>query len=139
MDDIAKVLFTVLPLAIPIVAIIGGITLAIVRTVGQQRLAELERRERIAAIERGVDPAKLPAPVAMPDPYENGGGWSSRTRRAHGLLIGGLVTLAAGAGLMILIYSIEPQESHWTVGFIPVLVGLALLVSSRIVWPPSEK
>src|SRR5262245_63248136 len=128
MDDIAKVLFTILPLVIPVVAIVGGITLAIVRTVGQQRIAELERRERIAAIERGVDPAKLPQPVAMPDSYENGGGWGSRTRRAHGLLIGGLVTLAAGIGIVILLYAVEPQEAHWTVGCIPILVGLALQI-----------
>ena len=137
MEDIGKIIFTVLPLAIPIVAIIGGITLAIVRTIGQQRIAELERRERIAAIERGVDPAKLPAPLA-PDPYENGVGWGSRTRRAHGLLIGGLVTSAAGIGMMILLWTMEPDKPHWTVGLIPFLVGLALLASARIVWPPNK-
>lgn len=138
MNDIARILFTVLPLAIPIVAIVGGITLAIVRTVGQQRIAELERRERIAAIERGVDPAKLPPPIA-PDPYESGGGWGSRTRRAHGLLIGGLVTCAVGIGMMILLRSVEPEKSHWTVGLVPFLVGLALLASAKIVWPPNGK
>ena len=36
--------------AIPMVAIIGGITMGILRVQGQQRLAELARRERIAAI-----------------------------------------------------------------------------------------
>jgi hypothetical protein len=138
MDDITKVLFTLGPLMIPIVAIIGGITLAIVRTVGQQRIAELERRERIAAIERGLDPAKLPPP-STPGAYENGHGWGSRTRRAHGLLIGGLVTVASGIGLAIFLYAMEPAKDHWTLGFLPVLVGAALIASARIVWPRDSK
>ena len=51
--------------AIPIIAIVGGITAGIVRTLGRQRLIELAQRERIAAIERGVDPSKLP-PLPRP-------------------------------------------------------------------------
>ena len=47
-------------LAIPIVAITGGIVVAVVRALGRQRMIELAQRERIAAIERGVDPSKLP-------------------------------------------------------------------------------
>lgn len=135
MDDIARIVFTVLPVAIPIVAITGGIILAIVRTVGQQRIAELERRERIAAIERGVDPSKLGIP-AHPDSYENGSG--SRIRRAHGLMIGGLVTVAIGIAMMILLRAVEPNEAHWLVGFMPLLVGLALLLSAKIVWPSAK-
>jgi hypothetical protein len=138
MGDVEKVLFTIGPLAIPIIAIIGGITLAIVRTVGQQKIAELERRERIAAIERGVDPATLPPPMAVGG-YENGNGWGSRTRRAHGLMIGGLVTVAMGFSLMILLRSVEPGKDHWVIGLMPLFIGLALLLSARIVWPKDAK
>ncbi len=138
MDDVAKVLFTIGPLAIPILAIVGGITLAIVRTIGQQRLAELERRERIAAIERGIDPANLP-PVSTPGAYENGHGWGSRTRRAHGLLIGGLVTIAVGLSMMVFLRGVEPGHDHWLIGLMPTLVGVALLVSARVVWPSDSK
>ncbi|HSQ60987.1 MAG TPA: DUF6249 domain-containing protein [Acidobacteriota bacterium] len=138
LEDMMKIVFSVLPIVIPVVAIIGGITLAIIRTVGQQRLAELERRERIAAIERGIDPAALPPP-SMPGAYENGHGAGNRTRRAHGLLIGGLVTVATGAGLAIFLSAVEPNESHWTLGFLPIFVGLALLVSARFVWPRDPK
>ena len=61
---------SIFAMGIPIVAIIGGITVAIVRTIGQQRLAELAHRERIAALERGVDPSKLPpAPVLVLPPF----------------------------------------------------------------------
>ena len=46
--------------AIPIITIIGGIAIGIIRAIGEQRLLELAQRERIAAIERGLDPTKLP-------------------------------------------------------------------------------
>src|SRR5881397_1353510 len=82
----------IVALAIPIVAIIGGITAGIIRTLGRQRLIELAQRERIAAIERGVDPAKLtPLPVdALDDEPET---WHMNQydrdrRRAQGLMIG---------------------------------------------------
>ena len=42
------------PFLIPIVAIIGGITAGIVATVTRGRVRELEIRERIAMIERGI-------------------------------------------------------------------------------------
>jgi len=140
MEDIAKVLLGVLPIVIPVVAIIGGITLAIIRTMGQQRLAELERRERIAAIERGVDPAKLPPP-ASPYAYENGHGYAhgSRMRRAHGLFIGGLIVVAVGLSLMLGLAVAEPHEGHWVIGTMPLLVGIALLIAAKVVWPPAEK
>ena len=140
MEDIAKVLLGVLPIVIPVVAIIGGITLAIIRTMGQQRLAELERRERIAAIERGVDPAKLPPP-ASPYAYENGHGYAhgSRMRRAHGLFIGGLIVVAVGLSLMLGLAVAEPHEGHWVIGTMPLLVGIALLIAAKVIWPPAEK
>jgi hypothetical protein len=53
----------VVPLLIfvPLLSLLGGITLAILRTVGRQRQIELLQRERIAALERGLDPAQLPS------------------------------------------------------------------------------
>jgi len=123
--------------AIPMVAIIGGITMGILRVQGQQRLAELARRERIAAIERGMDPDKLSPPTDLEgfDPYGVGNG---RLRRAHGLMIGGLVLVAVGIGLMLLLQQVEPSKSHWVLGVMPFLIGLALLLSSRIVWPKGK-
>ncbi len=137
MRDLDDLMWMV-PFAIPMIAIIGGITIAILKLVGQQRLAELERRERIAAIERGIDPAKLP-PVSTPYGYENGHGGGSRTRRAQGLMIGGLICVAIGISLMIGLYAIEPRENHWALGTMPLLVGIALLLSSYVIWPRGDR
>lgn len=119
---------------IPIIAVVGAMTMGIIRTLGNQRMAELARRERIAAIERGVDPDKLP-PVVPVEGYEDTGYGNGRLRRAHGLMIGGFITIAAGIGLSILFYAMEPHEKHFVIGFFPMLIGAALLLSSRVVWP----
>jgi hypothetical protein len=130
--------------AIPIVAIVGGITAGIVRTLGQQRLIELAQRERLAAIDRGIDPRKLPPlPVAS-----GGGGWEGgglyasfadlSRRRAQGLLIGGLVCLFVGVALAIFLWVVpDGEDAHraWAVGLIPASVGLALLIGAMIVRP----
>lgn len=122
---------------IPIIAVVGGMTMGIIRTIGNQRMAELARRERIAAIERGVDPDKLP-PVVGVEGYEDTGYGNGRLRRAHGLMIGGFITIAAGIGLSILFYAMEPHERHFVIGFFPMLIGAALLLSSRLIWPKKQ-
>ena len=129
----------IIALAIPIVAIVGGITAGIVRTLGRQRLIELAQRERIAAIERGVDPSKLaPLPVSAlddePDAW-NMSQYDRDRRRAQGLMIGGIVTLAVGVGLMAFLNIIERNENVWAVGIIPATIGIALLLSSWLVRP----
>ena len=124
--------------AIPIVAIVGGITIAIVRSLGRQRLIELAQQERIAAIQRGVDLAKLPplpqlsmdddTPIGVPIVEHD-------RRRAQGLLIGGIVTLAVGIGISAFLAVIQDNDRAWAVGLIPIMVGIALLLSAWIVTP----
>jgi uncharacterized protein DUF6249 len=129
----------IVALSIPIVAIIGGITAGIIRTLGRQRLIELAQRERIAAIERGVDPAKLtPLPVSALDDEPEGlimSQFERDRRRAQGLLIGGVVTLAVGLGLMLFLNIMEDHGNAWAVGIIPTAIGVALLLSSFLVRP----
>jgi uncharacterized protein DUF6249 len=129
----------IVALSIPIVAIIGGITAGIIRTLGRQRLIELAQRERIAAIERGVDPAKLaPLPVAALDDEPETWTMSQLDRdrrRAQGLMIGGIVTLAVGLGLMAFLNIVEDHGNAWAVGIIPATIGCALLLSSFLVRP----
>jgi len=126
--------------SIPIIAIVGGITAGIIRTLGQQRLIELAQRERIAAIERGIDPAKLP-PMPLGGAGDDLGsiylsGHEYAKRRSQGLMIGGIVTLAVGVSLAVFLNVINDGERGiWAVGLIPAAVGLALLLSAWLVHP----
>ena len=126
-----KDVFPIISLLVPIIAIVGGITMAIVRILSQARLEELARKERIAAIERGVDPEKLPH-ITSAESYAFG---NNRLRRAHGLLIGGLILVALGVGMSVVFASVESDKHHWIIGIVPLLVGMALLLASRVVWP----
>lgn len=126
--------------SIPIIAIVGGITMGIVRSIGQQRVIEMAQRERIAAIERGVDLSKLPPLPASSgrsddiasmylSPYEY-----SR-RRSQNLMIGGVITLCIGIGVMLFLRVVANSDEAWGVGIVPAAVGIGLLLSSWIVRP----
>src|SRR5882672_4501017 len=123
--------------SIPIFAIIGGITAGIVKMAGQQRMLELAQRERIAAIERGIDPSKLPPfPIVAQElgslgltPFE------AAKRRAQGLTIGGLVTVFGGVGVVVFLRLTATKEAVWAAGLVPIFVGTALLLSALLVWP----
>lgn len=125
--------------SIPIIAIVGGITAGIIKTLGRQRLIELAQQERIAAIQRGIDPSKLPPmPSLELDDGEVIGltGAERDRRRAQGLLIGGIIVTATSIG-MIVFFSLITTEQHnvWAVGLIPGAVGVALLLCAWIVQP----
>lgn len=124
--------------SIPILAVVGGIVSGIVRSAGRQRLVELAQRERIAAIERGLDPSKLPPPPSLDESFP-GFSEGSQKSRAQGLLIGGLVTLFAGLGIATFLLLLDPDSGRrhnvWAVGLVPMMIGVALLLSSWIVWP----
>jgi hypothetical protein len=130
-------------LSIPIVAIVGGITAGIVRMIHRQRVFELMQRERIAAIERGLDPDKI-ASMQHPLIYDDHGVFTdprmANERRRQGLLIGGIVTLFVGIAVSVFLYGVVGAhggdgEKVWLVGMIPAAVGVALILSSFLVRP----
>jgi hypothetical protein len=134
----AEIVVPMLVFSIPIIAILGGIVSSIVRSAGRQRLIELAQRERIAAIERGIDPSKLPPPPSLDETFP-GLTEGSQKSRAQGLLIGGLVTVFGGFGitafLLLLNPSVDENQRVWAVGLIPMTIGVALLLSAWLVWP----
>ena len=128
---------------IPIVAIIGGCTVAIAAMMARARVREAEIRERIAMIERGL----VPAPEVDPRGFDqamNGfersygryPGASGKHRRAGVLLMG------IGFGLMFLIAVAgnAPSEGIGIGGFL-VIFGAALLYLSAVNEPshPASK
>ncbi len=133
--DFADAFLPFLIFAIPIIAIIGGITAGIVKTLSRHRLIELAQRERIAMIERGMDPTKLPPLPVLDQQVETLDPELSARHRSQGLLIGGFVTLAVGISLGIFLYLVAGEPGVWAVGLIPGAVGLALILSGVLVRP----
>lgn len=61
--------------------------------------------------------------------------FSNEMKKGEGMKIGGLVNIAVGAGLFLLIYFTSPQKGAAFVGFIPGLIGVALLVYAFFMAP----
>jgi hypothetical protein len=115
---------------VPITAILGAFATAIAATMARARVRELEIRERIAMIEKGL----MPPPEVDPRGFDRAMDrydriqWSTsaaRHRRA------GIVLLAIGIGLffMIAVAGGETSAGVGVGGFVGVL-GLAFLVNS---------
>lgn len=116
------------PFLIPITAIIGGILYAIVNSVMKARVRELEVRERIAMIERGLVPPPEVDPRGFDramDRYERVRDRSPvRHRRA------GVTMLGVGFGLMVLLsFTADPSVALGVGGFL-VIMGLAFFLNS---------
>jgi hypothetical protein len=117
------------PFLIPIVAIIGGITAGIISTVTRGRVRELEIRERIAMIERGL----VPPPESDPGGFDRH--LDSMERVQHGYAgprhrSAGVILIAVGLGLMVMLTFAGgvPQVGIGVGGFI-VILGLGFFVN----------
>lgn len=53
----------------------------------------------------------------------------------EGMKIGGLINIAIGIGFGIFLYGIDHNESAYLLGFLPVLIGVALLVYVYLLQP----
>jgi len=100
---------------IPILAVLGGVLIAITAVIVGGRKKDLEHRERMIALEKGIP---LPeAPVKEAKKTYSG-------RRASGLVLAGI-----GLSLWIALSTAEgAEEGVW--GLIPLFIGLGLLIAS---------
>ena len=136
MDHVALTIIAVLIFMIPVVAVIGGIIGGILKAQGRQRLAELVQRERIAAIERGIDTSKLPSlPAEVGPDIRTVMSLLPSPEKAQGFLVSGIVLLAIAIGLIAMLLLLpDPQANRaWAAGLMPFCLGVALVVSSFIV------
>ena len=124
------------PFWVPVTAIIGAFVYAIIQTVARARLRELEIRERIAMIERGlvpppeVDPRGFDRAMHRLDRQQFRSG-AVRHRRA------GVTLMGIGFGLMVLIgFTAGDSGIAIGVGGFLAVIGLAFFVNSMIDnWP----
>ena len=115
---------------IPLVAVIGGIGVAIASIVSKSRIRELQIRERIAMIEKGL----VPPPEVDPGGFELAMNYVEHRGRPHAKgrqRRGGVMLLGLGFGLMVLIgfTAQEPAVAIGVGGFV-VIFGFALLFNS---------
>ena len=115
---------------IPITAIAGGILAGIVATVTRGRVRELEIRERIAMIERGM----VPPPESDPEGFDRRMQSMQQFQRGHVAprhRSAGIVLIAVGLGMIVLLtYAGDvPRQAIGIGGFI-VILGLGFFVNS---------
>ena len=120
---------------IPIVAIVSGLLVAFTSIVTRGKVRELEIRERIAMIERGM----VPAPEADPNGFERRMHTIDRMQhRSAGsrFRTGGIMVMSVGFGLMTLLSFVDvPREGIGIGGFL-VIIGFGLFVNSLFSSPP---
>ena len=132
---------------IPIAAIVGGISLAVYKTAAMARVRELEVRERIAMIEKGL----IPSPESNPRGFEQAmsamarsadRGWyddpqlrafvlQRQYRRAERQRGAGITLMGIGFGLMLMLaFAAGQPEQGLGIGGFLVLLGFAFFVNS---------
>jgi hypothetical protein len=122
---------------IPIVAIIGGCTVAIVATIARARVREAEIRERIAMIERGL----MPSPEVDPAGFDRAIGRRNRLNgrppdpgKKRRLSI---IVMGVGFGLMVMFWMTGESDGP-AVGAFIAIVGFAFFISSLLAPTPRQ-
>ena len=123
MPMLANSFSSFLPFLIPVVAIVMGCAIPILAIVvdyiKRRKIYEMHHRERMAAIDKGMEPPPLP-----PDLLDNGHGKHGRRPR---YLLRGLVWLVIGLTLVIALFANEDlRTALW--GLIPTGIGVAYLI-----------
>jgi hypothetical protein len=144
MDSFAEMLPLMFMMVIPIIAIVGGITHGIIKSVHRQRLRELAHRERIAAIERGINPEDIPAgPTGadFADTEDSNGRYLEHRQllRSQRFKLWGMIAIGVGIATAFGIHN-APDSDPGAVfaGFGIAFVGVALYLAGRMVRPDPE-
>ncbi|HXV13164.1 MAG TPA: DUF6249 domain-containing protein [Candidatus Krumholzibacteria bacterium] len=108
----------VVAIFIPIIGVLGGVLIAVTAVVVGGRRKELEHRERIIAMEKGLP---VPGPMVEPERPKYAG------RRANGLVMTGI-----GLALTIALSAEEGFADGGVWGLIPLFIGVGLLVAGSL-------
>ena len=105
---------------IPIVAIVMGIGVAMLALYFRHRQRDMIARERLAAIEKGIDPPPVPEGFLEEKPTQH---------RSGTYLLKGLIWLFVGVGILVASRWAEPElRQACAFGLIPAGVGIAYLI-----------
>jgi hypothetical protein len=106
---------------IPIVAIVMSLLIPIIYQVTEYRrrrdIVEALHKERMASIERGIEPKPLPEELLNP----------FRRNRNPRYLLTGMIWLFIGIGIFVFLGAVAGEDVRW-IGLIPAGVGLAYLL-----------
>jgi hypothetical protein len=123
-------MFVISPFMIPITTIVCVFAFIIIRTVLRTRVRELEIRERIAMIERGL----VPAPEVDPRGFDRAMSRYERRELRHGSgrhRRAGITLMGVGFGLMVLIgFTANDASVAIGVGGFLVVMGIAFFINS---------
>ncbi len=103
---------------IPIIGVLGGVFIAVTAVVMNGRRKELEHRERILAMEKGMP---IPTPAVETERPKYSG------RRANGLVLTGI-----GLALTIAMTAQEGFTDGGMWGLIPMFIGIGLLIAGAL-------
>jgi hypothetical protein len=106
----------IVALLIPIIAVLGGMAIAIVGVITKSKEEELKHKERIVAMEKGI-----PVPEAPVAPKKE-------TPRYLAIRAWGLVITLLGLAIWLSI-SVKAGAANGAFGLIPVALGLGLLIA----------
>jgi hypothetical protein len=117
-----------LVVGLPLVFLIGGVIIVIAGMIFKARMLDLQHRERLAMIERGLAP---PPEISPTGSVAGRAAPSSRTSRAQSI---GVIVIGVGFAFMCLIgiAAGAPQEAIGIGGAI-VILGTAFIVRSMLV------
>ena len=127
MDDLRHLL----PLLIPIVAIVGGLSIPILYIVTQfkkrQQMLEQNHKERMLALDKGIELPPIPVEL-LANESSDGKGWGSHAwhQSPEQQLRSGLFWLLIGAALGVALWMEPDGRPVWAL--IPVAAGLAKLI-----------
>jgi hypothetical protein len=111
---------------IPVVGIIAVFTFVAVAAWSDNRRKEREayyRHETLRKLaDTGGDSAESVLEVMRQEER------ARERRKLEGLKLGGLITAAVGAGVMVFLYYLAPEEEVYLAGLIPLLIGVVMLI-----------
>jgi hypothetical protein len=104
-------------MTIPLLSIFGGVAIAIVAIIMAGRKKELAHKERLVAMEKGIEIPVEPQDEKRPAYLSNRSG--------------GLVMTLLGIALTIALFAVAGKEGGpW--GLLPLAIGVGLLISSAM-------